>query len=303
MGFKEKIEEFKETLKNDKKKRIVFIITCALLFLCLVILPLFGDRENPEELQPTPVAEFSKSEDPVDRRTSYENDYLFQDKRDVPVFDSKDTIEKKRNSEKVFVSPPGYHNNNYDHRKQPTPEEAKPVPKMPEQEEKEEERRFPSDSFGNMGRKRNRSSNKNLWSAVVANGNRVVSSGADVRIRLGEDIVANGRVVKRNTVVTGTAEFNKNRMSVTVQNVRVENEWIPVNWIVHDEDGLEGIKISQDILDRIVQDGAEEGVDAGSGIESNVPIVGKVKVNLKQRVKEVSFPLENGHIIYLKEKE
>ena len=159
-------------------------------------------------------------------------------------------------------------------------------------------RRNPSDGLGNLG---TGGSSANMYRAVVANGNQAVKSGSYVKIRVAEEIKIDGVRLPKNSVITGIANYANERMNILIRSVKVGGSTRTVEWVVYDEDGNLGIAVPRDVLDDIASDGSEEAIEqGGASVEGSVPIVGKVRVNLKKRASEVSFVVRDGHRVYIK---
>jgi len=163
-------------------------------------------------------------------------------------------------------------------------------------------RRTPSDSYGNMTKKK--SHNKKLYSAVVANENKLIKNGYPVKIRIGEDIHIEGLTLARNSIIIGTASQQNDRMNIKVSSVKIGKEIKQVEWQIYSEDGLEGIAIPPSMLNKIGKDASQEAIEkTNTSIETdaNVPFLGGLRVNLKKKAQEVEFVLTSGHKIYIKE--
>lgn len=163
---------------------------------------------------------------------------------------------------------------------------------------KELKRRTPSDQVGSKS-----SSSNKMFSAVVDNHNALVRSGVYVSFRLAEDVNVDGVSVPRNTLVTGIAQYGMMRMNVSINSIKVKDQFRKVNWEVYDEDGNPGLALPENIMNDLAKDLADEGVDGGGSVEGDVPILGRLKINVKKRNREVSFILNTGHRVYLKRKQ
>ena len=72
-----------------------------------------------------------------------------------------------------------------------------------------------------------------------------VTDGKEVPLRLTEPMRAGGVLIPANTVLTGTARIDGERMMITVSAVQYRGSVIPVELLVYDMDGGEGIRIGK----------------------------------------------------------
>jgi len=190
--------------------------------------------------------------------------------------------------------------------KQPTYDKIANTTKTIENEREQEvpvferKRRVPSDNYGNMTKKK--AGNKKLYAAVIANENKLVKSNYPVKIRIGEDIDVGGLTLRRNSIVVGMTSQQTDRMQIKVSSVKIGKEIKEVNWKIYSEDGMEGIAIPASLVSKMGKDASGEAIDkTKTSVETNVPFLGGLKVNLKKKTQDVEFVLTSGHKIYIKE--
>lgn len=85
-------------------------------------------------------------------------------------------------------------------------------------------------------------SEKNTISAIVDNEQTVVD-GQSVRLRLTEPLMTDGRVIPENTIITGMAKIQGERLDILISNMEYQGTIIPVEMSVFDSDGQKGIYI------------------------------------------------------------
>lgn len=96
-----------------------------------------------------------------------------------------------------------------------------------------------------------------------------VTDGKEVPLRLTEPMRAGGVLIPANTVLTGTARIDGERMMITVNAVQYRGSVIPVELLVYDMDGGEGISVpSSDEISAV----KEIAANAGSGLGSSITI-------------------------------
>lgn len=109
---------------------------------------------------------------------------------------------------------------------------------------------------------------KNSISACVYR-TMVVTDGQEVPLRLTEPMTAGGVPIPANTVLTGKARIEGQRMTITVSAVQHGGNVIPVELAVYDMDGGEGISVpSSDEISAA----REIAASAGSGLGSSITI-------------------------------
>ena len=96
-----------------------------------------------------------------------------------------------------------------------------------------------------------------------------VTDGKEVPLRLTEPMRAGGVLIPANTVLTGTARIDGERMMITVSAVQYRGSVIPVELLVYDMDGGEGISVpASDEISAV----KEIAANAGSGLGSSITI-------------------------------
>lgn len=304
MDLKKKINDFVETLRNDKKKKTVFIILASLLGLCLLVLPFMSGGENPDLLSENNVPKFELDTTALDKKTAY--DEMFSKQLDEEIDSTMGSdYGYESGTSVVSTSSSGYSSSGYQRTYVSEPvvsrEYVKPLSKeVVEPVPQKTRKRVPGTSSGNMSRG-SASVNSNMIYGVIANSDKIVKSGSYVKIRIAEEMVVDGLVLPKNSVVTGIAQYGNERMNITISSVRIGNVTKEVKWEVYEEDGNLGIAVPESILNDIMKDGADDAVDEGSKVGADTPF-GSIDVNLKKKNQEVSFVLRNGHRIYLKAK-
>lgn len=96
-----------------------------------------------------------------------------------------------------------------------------------------------------------------------------MTDGKEVPLRLTEPMRAGGVLIPANTVLTGTARIDGERMMITVSAVQYRGSVIPVELLVYDMDGGEGISVpASDEISAV----KEIAANAGSGLGSSITI-------------------------------
>ncbi len=301
--------KFLEDLKKDKKKGMFLILGVGGLLLVIVMGLFFGKSGTTTEqkakiesdiIVPVDTVAINKGESvPQNENSDFFNSETTTEQTSVVDLKENNVVKQKQ----VYVpKPKNYYSSSVTTRQSSTNQQKKQQVNYvaPVEVASAKRRRSPNDGLSNYTSTAN---NKTMHSAVIANDNKLVKSGSYVSIRIAEDITIGGVVLKRNSIVSGIASAGAERMTISIQSVKVNNVITAVKWEIIDEDGNLGIPIPESVLTDIATGSASDGIDKGSSkVEANVPVLGNVKVNLKKKVKEVSFVINNGHKVYIKEK-
>jgi hypothetical protein len=312
------MKKFIESLRNDKKKGIMFLLIIGALILVIILGFIYGVNGTSAEekkineaslIVPVDTVAINKENEEVSNASFFsvpenQNNTLLTDDTGEKPIEEPVVVQSTRSNnnyhpKRVYTSKPKeYYLNSNETNANNEPKEVVETTPVAVQKRK----RTPNDNLGNYQKKQR--SNKTMYNAVIANNNQIVKTGTYVSIRLAEDITIDNLLIPRNSIVTGIASYNNQRMAININSVKVGSVIKSVKWMVVDEDGNDGVAIPDRMLNDLAKDGATEVVDkSGSEINTNVPFVGNVKLNLKKRASEISFVLNSGHRLYIKEKE
>lgn len=150
---------------------------------------------------------------------------------------------------------------------------------------------------------------KNAIAASIAESQTCVN-GSVVKLRLSEEIVLAGSRIPKNTFIYGTASLKGERLTVEINSIRFQNSVFPVELLLYDMDGIEGIHIPGTINRDVAKASAERSIQplgisslddswgsqaAGAGIEA-------AKSLLSKKVKLVKVMVKSGYQVLLKDK-
>lgn len=83
---------------------------------------------------------------------------------------------------------------------------------------------------------------KNTISAVIHD-DQIVVDGQTTRLRLIEPLVAGATLIPENTILTGIAKIQEERLDILISSIEYQGTIIPVEMITYDSDGQKGIYI------------------------------------------------------------
>jgi conjugative transposon TraM protein len=152
---------------------------------------------------------------------------------------------------------------------------------------------------------------KNTISACIHD-NQTIMGGQSVRMRLLEPLRAGKMVIPRNTVMSGTAKIQGERLDITVNSVEYTGTILPVELAVYDLDGQRGIFIPDlQELNAAKEIVANMGTSAGTSInlsnDAGQQFAADMGRNLIQgtsqfvskKLREVKVHLKAGYRVYL----
>jgi conjugative transposon TraM protein len=141
---------------------------------------------------------------------------------------------------------------------------------------------------------------------------QTILNGQSVRLRLLEHIRAGKTLIPRNTLVSGTAKIQGERLDITINSVEFAGQIIPVELTVYDLDGQRGIFIPDlQELSAAKEIVANMGTSAGTSFNINSDageqLVADMGRNLIQgvsqftakKLREVKVHLKAGYRLYL----
>ena len=109
-------------------------------------------------------------------------------------------------------------------------------------------------------------SEKNTISAIIHDDQTLIS-GQSVRLRLSEPMIAGTTIIPANSLLTGTAALQGERLGISISSIEIGGAIIPVEIAVYDSDGQYGIFIPNSLeLDAAKEIAANMGNSVGTSI-------------------------------------
>ena len=152
---------------------------------------------------------------------------------------------------------------------------------------------------------------KNTITACI-HSDQTIMDGQNVRLRLLEPMQAGNIVIERNTLLTGTARLQGERMAITVNSLEYGGTIIPVALRVYDTDGQSGIFIpnSQELnaaKEIVANMGTNAGMsitlsdDAGKQFAADMGrnVIQGVSQFTAKKLREVKVHLKTGYKVFL----
>jgi conjugative transposon TraM protein len=152
------------------------------------------------------------------------------------------------------------------------------------------------------------SEEQNAIDAVVHD-TRTLVNGATVKLRLIDDVYINGKLLKKDNFIYGTAALNGERLNIKVTGIRFKKSAFPVALSVIDIDGMEGIYIPGAIARDVAKQSTERAIqDVGFGSMSNsigIQAAGAgieaAKTLFSKKVKLIKVTVKAGYRVLLRD--
>ena len=154
-------------------------------------------------------------------------------------------------------------------------------------------------------------SEKNTISAVIHDGQTLID-GQTTRLRLTEPLMAGTMLIPENTILTGIAKIQGERLDILVSSIEYQGTIIPVEMVTYDTDGQKGVHIPGSLeLDAAKEIVANMGnsvgtsftmtQSAGAQITSDLGkgAIQGVSAYMQKKIKQVKVTLKAGYKVML----
>lgn len=138
--------------------------------------------------------------------------------------------------------------------------------------------------------------------AIVPENVTVASSGTISLRTTKSAYIGQGITVPAGSTITGFADMLEDRMNVTIRSININGRIVRINWKVYDDDGAEGMAISNAALKRNTSQGVNQTVNAAGQLISGA--AGKLTGGLVRSVMSssgrVSVSIDGGKKVIIK---
>lgn len=146
--------------------------------------------------------------------------------------------------------------------------------------------------------------------AVIQEDQSLVS-GETVKLRLIHQVVISGKTLPKDQLIYGVANLNRNRLHITIQQIRLNDQLIPVDVTIHDADGLEGILIPGSITQEVSSQTGAQGIQSlgltsfDNSLEAQATAAGieSAKGLLRKKIRLSPVHLKAGYRVWLSQNE
>ncbi len=116
-------------------------------------------------------------------------------------------------------------------------------------------------------------------------------------------------MIPKETFINGIASLSGERLRITVSSIRYRSQLFPVQLIVYDMDGLDGVRVPGAISKQVVQQSTDRElqglgfntVSSSMGIQAASLGVEAAKSFLSRKVKQVRVTVKAGYEVLLKD--
>ena len=142
---------------------------------------------------------------------------------------------------------------------------------------------------------------------ATVDGFQTLVNGSDLRMRLETDVYVNGVLIPKSSVITGKCSISGERLMVRISSLTYSSSVFPVDLVVFDNDGTEGIYVPGAISREVAKSSGESGLqgiglnsmDQSLAVQAASVGVEAVKGFLSKKVKLVRVFVNTGHQILL----
>ncbi|GAB6120012.1 conjugative transposon protein TraM [Dysgonomonas termitidis] len=156
---------------------------------------------------------------------------------------------------------------------------------------------------------------KNTISAVIYD-DQTVTDGQTTRLRLTEPLMAGTTLIPENTILTGIAKVQGERLDILVSSIEHQGTVIPVEMVTYDTDGQKGVHIPGSLeLDAAKEIVANMGnsvgtsftmtQSAGAQITSDLSkgAIQGISAYMQKKIRQVKVTLKSGYRVMLMPKQ
>lgn len=143
---------------------------------------------------------------------------------------------------------------------------------------------------------------------AMIDGKQKVMDGGAVRLRLADSVTLKDQVIPKGQEIFGVCSVTNQRLLLTIQNVRLNQQIIPVNLTVFGLDGMPGIPAPEAELGGAAANGGSDAIqsmqffsmDASLGAQAAAGGVNAAKGLFSKKVKKIKVKLQDQYPVLLK---
>ena len=139
---------------------------------------------------------------------------------------------------------------------------------------------------------------------VVVHEDQTIKDGQQVKLRLLKEITADGLTIPINTVLYALCQLSNDRLRLTVQNLQLHGQLIPLDLDVYDTDGSPGINVpglgqSSQINGNLRTSAIQGAQLPGLGGLANT-MLSSARMGATQSMRQTTIRLRSGYNLFLK---
>jgi hypothetical protein len=143
---------------------------------------------------------------------------------------------------------------------------------------------------------------------AVIDGKQKVMDGGSVKLKLTDTVTIKGQLLQKMQELYGVCQVTNQRLLLTIQNIRLDKQIIPVNLTVFSLDGMPGIPAPEAELSGAASDGADNviqsmqllSMDQSLGAQAAAGGVNAAKGLFSKKLKKVKVKLRDEFPVLLK---
>jgi hypothetical protein len=143
---------------------------------------------------------------------------------------------------------------------------------------------------------------------AMIDGKQKVADGAAVKLKLTDTVTIKNQVLPKGQELFGVCQVTNQRLLLTIQNIRLDKQIIPVNLTVFSLDGMPGIPAPEVELGGAAGSGADNAIqsmqfltmDQSLGAQAAAGGVNAAKSLFSKKVKKIKVKLQNEYPVLLK---
>jgi len=143
---------------------------------------------------------------------------------------------------------------------------------------------------------------------AIIDGKQKVMDGAAVKLKLTDTVTLKNQLLPKGQELFGVCQVTNQRLLLTIQNIRLDKQIIPVNLIVFSLDGMPGIPAPEAELGGAASNGADDAIqsmqflsmDQSLGAQAAAGGVNSAKGLFSKKVKKIKVKLQNEYPLLLK---
>lgn len=143
---------------------------------------------------------------------------------------------------------------------------------------------------------------------AIVDGKQKVKDGAAVKLKLTDTVTLKRQFLPKGQVIFGVCQVSNQRLLLTIQNIRLDKQIIPVNLTVFSLDGMPGIPAPEAELGGAASSGADNvlqsmqllSMDQSLGAQAAAGGVNAAKALFSKKIKKIKVKLQDQYPVLLK---
>lgn len=144
--------------------------------------------------------------------------------------------------------------------------------------------------------------------SAIVDGKQKVKDGAAVKLKLTDSVTLKNQLLPKGQEVFGVCQVSNQRLLLTIQNIRLDKQIIPVNLTVFSLDGMPGIPAPEAELGGAASNGADNALqnmqflsmDQSLGAQAAAGGVNAAKGLFSKKMKKIKVKLSDKYPVLLK---